>query len=89
MWGNVKVRMLMTVTNSFTFSIERSTNGLNGAVDHHSDLTASDFGDYQEVLAVHAEGSLEAEKLQTYREYDFESAAAYARALAGVTRVWL
>ncbi|MSQ47076.1 MAG: gamma-aminobutyrate dehydratase [Deltaproteobacteria bacterium] len=49
-----------------------------------SDLTASDFGGYQEVLAVHAEGSLEAEKLQTYREYDFNSAAVYARELAGI-----
>jgi len=49
-----------------------------------SDLTAGDFGGYQEVLAVHAEGSLEAEKLQTYREYDFNTAAAYARELAGI-----
>lgn len=49
-----------------------------------SDLTASDFGGYQEVLAVHAEGSLEAEKLQTYREYDFNAAAAYARELAEI-----
>jgi aromatic ring hydroxylase len=49
-----------------------------------SDLTASDFGGYQEVLAVHAEGSLEAEKLQTYREYDFNTAAAYAREVAGI-----
>jgi len=49
-----------------------------------SDLTASDFGGYQEVLAVHAEGSLEAEKLQTYREYDFDGPAAYARKLAGI-----
>ena len=49
-----------------------------------SDLTASDFGGYQEVLAVHAEGSLEAEKIQTYREYDFSAAAAYARELAGI-----
>ncbi|MCS6926422.1 MAG: gamma-aminobutyrate dehydratase [Candidatus Binatia bacterium] len=49
-----------------------------------SDLTASDFGGYQEVLAVHAEGSLEAEKIQTYREYDFDAAAAYARELAGI-----
>jgi 4-hydroxybutyryl-CoA dehydratase/vinylacetyl-CoA-Delta-isomerase len=48
-----------------------------------SDLTASDFGGYQEVLAVHAEGGLEAEKLQAYREYDFASVAAYARSLAG------
>ena len=49
-----------------------------------SDLTAGDFGGYQEVLAVHAEGSLEAEKLQTYREYDFGAAAEYARELAGI-----
>ena len=49
-----------------------------------SDLTASDFGGYQEVLAVHAEGSLEAEKLQTYREYDFRGPVAYARRLAGI-----
>jgi 4-hydroxybutyryl-CoA dehydratase / vinylacetyl-CoA-Delta-isomerase len=49
-----------------------------------SDLTASDFGGYQEVLAVHAEGGFEAEKLQAYREYDFKSVAAYARKLAGL-----
>jgi len=49
-----------------------------------SDLTSSDFGGYQEVLAVHAEGGFEAEKLQAYREYDFKTVAAYARKLAGV-----
>ena len=48
------------------------------------DLTSSDFGGYQEVLAVHAEGGFEAEKLQAYREYDFKTVAAYARKLAGV-----
>jgi aromatic ring hydroxylase len=48
------------------------------------DLTASDFGGYQEVLAVHAEGGFEAEKLQAYREYDFKSVTSYARKLAGV-----
>jgi aromatic ring hydroxylase len=49
-----------------------------------SDMTASDYGGYQEVLAVHAEGGFEAEKLQTFREYDFARAAAYARKLAGI-----
>jgi aromatic ring hydroxylase len=49
-----------------------------------SDLTSSDFGGYQEVLAVHAEGGFEAEKLQAYREYDFKTVADYARKLAGV-----
>ncbi len=48
------------------------------------DLTSSDYGGYQEVLAVHAEGGFEAEKLQAYREYDFKTVAAYARKLAGV-----
>ena len=50
----------------------------------NGDPTASDFGGYQEVLAVHAEGGFEAEKLQAYREYDFKSAVAYARKLAGI-----
>jgi aromatic ring hydroxylase len=49
-----------------------------------SDLTSSDYGGYQEVLAVHAEGGFEAEKLQAYREYDFKTVAAYARKLAGI-----
>jgi len=48
------------------------------------DLTSSDFGGYQEVLAVHAEGGFEAEKLQAYREYDFKTVAAYALKLAGI-----
>jgi len=48
------------------------------------DLTASDFGGYQEVLAVHAEGGFEAEKLQAYREYDCKTVTSYARKLAGV-----
>ena len=35
-----------------------------------SDLTARDFGGYHAVLAVHAEGSIEAEKMQIFRAYD-------------------
>ena len=35
-----------------------------------ADLTVGDFGGYQAVLAVHAEGSIEAEKMQILREYD-------------------
>jgi aromatic ring hydroxylase len=49
-----------------------------------ADLTVRDFGGYHAVLAVHAEGSVEAEKLQTYRSYDPGSAVAYARRLAGL-----
>jgi 4-hydroxybutyryl-CoA dehydratase / vinylacetyl-CoA-Delta-isomerase len=46
-----------------------------------SDLTTSEFGGYQAVLAIHAEGSLEAEKLTILREYDQAAAKNYARAI--------
>jgi aromatic ring hydroxylase len=50
-----------------------------------SELTASDFGGYQAVLAIHAEGSIEAEKLTIHREYDFRHSLALARYIAGLT----
>jgi len=50
------------------------------------DITASDFGGYQAVLALHAEGSMEAEKLQLYREYDWRNALAFARKMARVEK---
>jgi aromatic ring hydroxylase len=48
------------------------------------DLVASEFGAYQEVLAVHAEGSLEAEKLMVLRSYDRRPPLAFVRRLAGL-----
>jgi aromatic ring hydroxylase len=48
------------------------------------DLVASAFGAYQQVLAVHAEGSLEAEKMMVLRSYDSRPATAYVRRLAGL-----
>jgi 4-hydroxybutyryl-CoA dehydratase / vinylacetyl-CoA-Delta-isomerase len=50
-----------------------------------SDLLAREYAGYQSVLAVHAEGSLEAEKLMISRSYDPSRAVAYARKLAGLT----
>jgi aromatic ring hydroxylase len=49
-----------------------------------ADLTARDFGGYHAVLAVHAEGSIEAEKMQILRAWDPEGPIAYAKRLAGV-----
>jgi len=40
-----------------------------------SELTTGEFGGYQAVLAIHAEGSLEAERLTILREYDARSAS--------------
>jgi aromatic ring hydroxylase/pimeloyl-ACP methyl ester carboxylesterase len=54
------------------------------AINMVSDLTASDFGGYQAVLAVHAEGSIEAEKLAILRSYDLRAAQAYAKKVAGI-----
>lgn len=49
-----------------------------------SDLTARDYGGYQRVLATHAEGSFEAEKLQILRSYDADRAITYVRELSGL-----
>lgn len=49
-----------------------------------SDLTARDFGGYHAVLAVHAEGSIEAEKMQILRAYAAAEPLAYAKRLAGI-----
>jgi 4-hydroxybutyryl-CoA dehydratase/vinylacetyl-CoA-Delta-isomerase len=66
---------------------------LRGAIDAEqrlalmnlaSDLLARDYGGYQSVLAVHAEGSLEAEKLMLYRSYDPKPALEHVRRLAGL-----
>jgi aromatic ring hydroxylase len=53
-----------------------------------SDLTARDLGGYHAVLAVHAEGSIEAEKMQMLRAFNTngsaERALSYTRGLAGL-----
>jgi aromatic ring hydroxylase len=43
-----------------------------------------DFGGYHAVLAIHAEGSVEAEKMQILRSYDFTQALKRARKFAGL-----
>src|SRR5579864_8918380 len=49
-----------------------------------SDLTTRVYGGYQAVLAVHAEGSIEAEKLAMFRAYDPSRSIALAMRLAGL-----
>lgn len=50
-----------------------------------SDLLARNYAGYQNVLAVHAEGSLEAEKLMIWRSYDSAGARDLVARLAGRT----
>ncbi|MEX2081421.1 MAG: 4-hydroxyphenylacetate 3-hydroxylase C-terminal domain-containing protein, partial [Dehalococcoidia bacterium] len=54
------------------------------AMNMVSDLTTGDFGGYHAVLAIHAEGSLEAEKLMISRAYDGRRAMEYAKKIAGI-----
>ena len=49
-----------------------------------AEITASDFAGYQAVLAIHAEGSIEAEKMTIWREHEVAPAIAYAKRLAGI-----
>jgi 4-hydroxybutyryl-CoA dehydratase/vinylacetyl-CoA-Delta-isomerase len=50
-----------------------------------SDVTTSHLGGYHAVLAVHAEGSIEAEKLTIYRTAPMDRYVALAKELAGIT----
>lgn len=50
------------------------------------DLTASDFGGYNQFLAIHAEGSLEAQKITIYRDYDLDRCKSLAAEAIGVDR---
>src|SRR5439155_1021463 len=48
------------------------------------DYFASSFGGYHELLAIHAEGSLEAQKITILRGFDTSDAVAFAAECAGV-----
>ena len=54
------------------------------AINFVKDLTSSDYGGYQEVLAIHAEGSLEAEKLMIARSYDGARTVELVKRMLGV-----
>jgi 4-hydroxybutyryl-CoA dehydratase/vinylacetyl-CoA-Delta-isomerase len=49
-----------------------------------SDVTTSDLGGYHAVLAIHAEGSIEAEKLTILRSAPLDRYVALAREMAGI-----
>lgn len=48
------------------------------------DIAASEFGGYQEVLSIHAEGSLAAQRITVVREYDVARCIDLARQAAGI-----
>ncbi len=72
--------------------IERYLGGRKGFGAHKRlklfnlihDLMASDFGGYHELLAIHAEGSLEAQKITILRGFDASACRAFAAECANL-----
>lgn len=73
-------------------ALEKYLKGALPAVDRLAilnlvgDLTTGTFGGYQSVLAIHAEGSIEAEKIAMHRSYVSDRAVGLARRLAGLSQ---
>ena len=79
-WENPEIRAVLEKYYSAAVPAEQRLRILNFI----GDLTVRDFGGYQAVLATHAEGSLEAEKMQIARSYDSTGAVNYVRDLTGI-----
>lgn len=79
-WDNPEIRAVLEKYYAAAVPAERRLRLLNFIAD----LTARDYGGYQAVLATHAEGSLEAEKLQIARSFDPARARDYVSGLAGL-----
>jgi 4-hydroxybutyryl-CoA dehydratase / vinylacetyl-CoA-Delta-isomerase len=79
-WNSEKIRPILEKYLRGAWPADRRLAVLNLI----SDLTVRNYGGYQAVLAIHAEGSLEAEKLAMFRAYDADRAVALAMRLAGL-----
>ncbi|MFV9431590.1 MULTISPECIES: 4-hydroxyphenylacetate 3-hydroxylase N-terminal domain-containing protein [Rhodococcus] len=82
-WDNPQIRAVLEKYYAAAVPAEQRLQLLHFIAD----LTARDYGGYQSVLATHAEGSLEAEKLQIARSFDATRAADYVRTLAGIAHL--
>jgi len=79
-WENAEIRAVLEKYFSAAAPAEARLKMMNLI----SDITVRDFAGYHAVLAVHAEGSVEAEKMQILRSYDPRGAIARARKFAGL-----
>jgi 4-hydroxybutyryl-CoA dehydratase / vinylacetyl-CoA-Delta-isomerase len=79
-WESAEIRPVLEKYYRGAWPAERRLPVLNLI----SELTARLYGGYQAVLAVHAEGSIEAEKLAMFRAYNPERAVNLAMKLAGL-----
>jgi len=79
-WESPEIRPVLEKYYRGAWPAERRLPVLNLIAE----LTARLYGGYQAVLAVHAEGSIEAEKLAMFRAYNPERAINLAMKLAGL-----
>ena len=79
-WESPEIRPVLEKYYRGAWPAERRLPVLNLIAE----LTARLYGGYQAVLAVHAEGSIEAEKLAMFRAYNPERAVNLAMKLAGL-----
>ncbi len=79
-WNDPETRAVLERYHSAAAPAEERLRMLNMIAD----LTARDFGGYHAVLAVHAEGSIEAEKRHLHQHYPLERTVDYAKKLAGL-----
>ncbi len=79
-WNSLEIRPVLEKYFRAAWPSDRRLAMLNLI----SELTSRLYGGYQEVLAVHAEGSIEAEKMAMLRAYDPKAALELAMHLAGL-----
>ncbi len=75
---------LRTVIDKYLGAAETSAENRLKLMNLIAEITATDFAGYQAVLAVHAEGSIEAEKMTIWRQHDIVPSVNYAKQLAGI-----
>ncbi len=83
-WGDFRDETIGPALQKYLRAAEGSAEDRMRVLYMIADLTVSDLAGYHAVLAVHAEGSLEAEKLAASRHFDFRAAQALARRMAGI-----
>ncbi|MGC2286477.1 MAG: 4-hydroxyphenylacetate 3-hydroxylase N-terminal domain-containing protein [Candidatus Acidiferrum sp.] len=79
-WESPKIRPILEKYFRGAWPAERRLHLLNVI----SEITSRAYGGYQAVLAIHAEGSIEAEKMAMLRAYDSTRAVSLALRLAGL-----
>ena len=77
-WDDPETRAVLERYHSAAVPAEERLRMLNMIAD----LTVRDFGGYHAVLAVHAEGSIEAEKRHLFQHFPLERTIDYAKRLA-------